>query len=84
MLGASTAQQCVLSDGRILAMTWALYEESGRNLPVHYTFSSDRGASYASPARASPILGQTCAPLALPGGRVLCIYRAAPDSGRRG
>jgi sialidase-1 len=76
-------KQCVLSDGRILAMTWALYEESGANLPVQYTFSSDDGDSYGPPL-ASPILGQTCAPLALPEGRVLCVYRAAPDSGRRG
>ena len=33
----------------ILAMTWALYEQSGANLPVHYTFSDDQGASYADP-----------------------------------
>eukprot|EP01052_Picozoa_sp_SAG31_P006902 SAG31_NODE_323_length_17713_cov_12.065834_14_plen_432_part_00 len=77
-------KQCVLRDGRILAMTWALYEQSGADLPVHYTFSCDDGDSYAQPPLASPIKGQTCAPLALADSRVLCVYRAAPDSGRRG
>ena len=30
------------------------------------------------------MLGQTCAPLALPDNRVLAVYRASPESGRRG
>ena len=30
------------------------------------------------------MLGQTCAPLALPDNRILAVYRASPESGRRG
>ena len=53
------------------------------NLPNQYALSDDLGASWPSPLE-SPVLGQTCAPLALPDNRILAVYRASPESGRRG
>ena len=38
-------KQCVLSDGRLLAITWAFDDESKENLPNQYALSDDLGAS---------------------------------------
>tara|TARA_Y100000588_G_scaffold6868_1_gene8147 strand:- start:1065 stop:2180 length:1116 start_codon:yes stop_codon:yes gene_type:complete len=73
-------KQVVLSDGRILAVTWAFNSETKQNLPNHYTFSGDQGETYGT-ALQSPLYGQTCTPLALAGERILCIYRRLDKNG---
>ena len=73
-------KQTRLSDGRILATTWAFHSETKQNLPNLYTFSRDEGDSYDAP-RESPLRGQTCTPLALSDNHVLCVYRRLDKNG---
>jgi hypothetical protein len=73
-------KQTRLSDGRILAVTWAFNSATKQNLPNHYTFSLDEGDSYQAP-RLSPLRGQTCTPLALADNHILCVYRRLDKNG---
>lgn len=63
-----------LSDGRMLAVCWAHDLDAGTDLPVHAAVSTDAGRSFAPP-RPLPLTGQTTTSLALPDGRLLCVYR---------
>lgn len=67
-------KQTCLTDGRILAVTWAFNSHTKEDLPNLYTFLENGGESYGVPLR-SPLHGQTCSPLALPENHILCIYR---------
>jgi hypothetical protein len=63
-----------LRDGRLLAVTWALHEASGRSDPVAYAISDD-GRTF-SPPRSTGIAGQTTKMTTLAaGGDVLAISR---------
>lgn len=73
-------KQTRLSDGRILAVTWAFDSVAKEDLPNLYTFSEDEGESYGNPLE-SPLHGQTCTPLALSDNRILCIYRRLDKNG---
>jgi hypothetical protein len=73
-------KQARLTDGRIFAVTWAFDGKTKKNLPNLYTFSEDEGDSYLPPFQ-SPLHGQTCTPLPLPGNRILCIYRRLDRNG---
>ena len=69
-----------LSDGRMLAMCWAYNgstHKSGANL---FTLSEDKGESFGAPCK-SPLQGETCTPIGLPGNHVLCIYRRTDRPG---
>ena len=67
-------KQTKLSDGRWLAVCWAHDYANAKSLPNRYAFSEDDGDTYGPPLVA-PLNGETCTPLALPGNRVLCVYR---------
>jgi len=73
-------KQTRLSDGRILAVTWAFDTVKKENVPILYTFSEDQGESYGAPVQ-SPLRGQTCTPLALSDNRILCVYRRIDKKG---
>ena len=70
-----------LSDGRLMAVTWAFDSANKTDRPNHYTFSSDRGDSFATPPYESPLSGQTCTPLALEDNHILCVYRRLDEPG---
>ena len=69
-----------LADGRWFVTCWAYDYRHKKSLPNRYTFSSDEGASYATPLVA-PLAGETCTPLALPDNHVLCVYRRVDERG---
>ncbi len=73
-------KQVVLSDGRLMALCWCYSSAQGRNTNNHFAFSSDQGSSFG-PALASPLLGETCTPVALPENHILCVYRCADVRG---
>ena len=73
-------KQTRLTDGRLLAVTWAFDSRTRENLPNLYTFSYDEGESYDSPYT-SPLRGQTCTPLALGHNHLLCVYRRLDKNG---
>ena len=62
-----------LTDGRLLATTWALHEASGRSGPVAYGISDD-GTTFG-PHGSTGIAGQTTKLTCLPGGDVLALSR---------
>lgn len=69
-----------LPDGRLLATAWAYDERAAVDLPNQYALSHDGGASWSAP-RSTGLQGQTLTPLALPDGRVLCVYRRMDEPG---
>ena len=69
-----------MSDGRIAALCWTHDTNAGCDLPVHYAISSDNGRSF-SPPRSTGLLGQTCTPLALSNGKIICFYRRSDHQG---
>jgi len=69
-----------LSDGRAMALCWVVDLNSKQNLPNHMAFSSDSGDTFSAPI-ATPLHGETCTPLGLPGNNVLCVYRRADKRG---
>jgi sialidase-1 len=73
-------KQVLLSDGRLLAVCWVVDHKTKQNLPNGYAFSRDDGDSYTAP-RPTPLLGETCTPVALAGNRVLCVYRRTDRKG---
>jgi len=79
-IGHYEQKQVKLSDGRLLAVCWVIDHNTKQNLPNRYTFSTDDGDTYAPP-RSSPLLGETCTPIALPHNRVLCVYRRMDQRG---
>ena len=79
-IGHYEQKQVLLSDGRLLAVCWTLNHASRSNLPNRYTFSSDGGDSYGQLLE-SPLLGETCTPLALGDNHILCIYRRTDRPG---
>lgn len=62
-----------LPDRRLLAVTWAFDEKTGRSGPTPYALSAD-GRTF-SPPRLTGLHGQTAKLLCLRDGRVLCLYR---------
>jgi hypothetical protein len=63
-----------LADGRLLATAWAYDQQAAEDLPNQYAISTDGGATWTEPC-STGLSGQTLTPLALPDGRVLCVYR---------
>jgi hypothetical protein len=70
-----------LPDDRLLAVTWAYEEKTGKTHPTPYALSSD-GRTFSKP-RPTGLHGQTAKLLALPDGRILCLYRANDRPGLR-
>jgi hypothetical protein len=62
-----------LSDGRLLAVAWAYDERTGKSGPTPYAISRD-GRCFSKP-QLTGLRGQTAKILALPGDRILCLYR---------
>ena len=73
-------KQTRLTDGRLLAVTWAFDTVAKQNLRNRYTFTSDEGDSYGASLE-SPLDGQTCTPLGLDGNHVLFAYRRSDKPG---
>ena len=73
-------KQTILSDGRILAVTWAYNSDAQQDQPNLYTFSENEGDSYGTPL-SSPLHGQTCTPLGLDENLILCVYRRLDRNG---
>lgn len=71
---------CQIPDGRIVALCWTHDMIAGLDLPIHYAISSDSGRSF-SPPRSTGLLGQTCTPLALSNGKIICLYRRSDRQG---
>jgi hypothetical protein len=69
-----------MSDGRLAAVCWTHDTISGRDLPIHYSISADHGRSF-SPPRSTGLIGQTCTPLALSDGKIICFYRRLDRQG---
>ena len=69
-----------LGDGRLLAVAWAYDDEASKDLPNHYSTSTDGGVTWSAPA-STGLTGQTMTPFVLDDGRVLCVYRRMDRSG---
>lgn len=68
-----------LQDGRLLSITWQFNEKSGQSEPNRYSISND-GVTFTAP-RPNGLQGETAKMLALPGGRVLTLYRRKDKPG---
>ena len=62
-----------LSDGRLLAVSWAFDPKSGKSLELPYSLSDD-GMTFGA-ARTTGLNGETSKLLSLQDDRVLCVYR---------
>jgi sialidase-1 len=62
-----------LPDGRLLAVTWAVEEQSGKTLPTPFSIASD--GRHFGPPQPTGLHGQTARVLSLDDDRVLCVYR---------
>ena len=69
-----------LADGRLLAVGWAFDERSGKTKAVNYAVSQD-GETFSTPPRSTGLNGETSKLLALPDGRVVCVYRGIDPPG---
>ena len=67
-------KQARLTDGRLLAVCWAFSYADKKSLRNRYAFSDNDGDLFGPPIE-SPLHGETCTPLALPGNHILCAYR---------
>lgn len=62
-----------LPDGRLVSVVWSFNEKTGRSLPTQYMVSED-GKKFSA-GKPTGLHGQTAKLLALPDGRILCVYR---------
>ena len=69
-----------LADERLLAVGWAFDERSGKTEAVNYAVSHD-GKTFSTPPRPTGLSGETSKLLALPDGRVVCVYRGIDPPG---
>lgn len=69
-----------LPEGKILAVCWSHDSNMGRDIPIHFAISQDGGRTFG-PAKSTGLLGQTCTPMVLPDGRLLCFYRRTDQTG---
>ena len=69
-----------LADERLLAVGWAFDERSGKTKAVNYAVSQD-GKTFSTPPRPTGLSGETSKLLALPDGRVVCVYRGIDPPG---
>ena len=60
-------------DGRLLGMFWSHDRHAQEDVPMHMAWGSPDRREWSSP-RSTGIAGKICAPLALPGGRILAAY----------
>lgn len=67
-------------DGALLATAWVYDEAAGSDRPNHYALSRTGGETWTPPA-STGLQGQTLTPLALGGGRILCVYRRMDKPG---
>ena len=68
-----------MPDGRLVAVAWALDNDTGRALPTPYRISAD-GMTFTE-QRETGILGQTAKLLPLDENRLLCVYRRVDKTG---
>lgn len=69
-----------LRDGRLLAVAWTHDTKAGVDLPIQYAISGDGGRTFSKP-QSTGLQGQTCTPVVLADGRVLCVYRRKDRTG---
>ena len=69
-----------LADERLLAVGWGFDERSGKTKAVNYAVSHD-GKTFSTPPRPTGLNGETSKLLALPDGRVVCVYRGIDPPG---
>ena len=69
-----------LVDGRLLAVGWGFDERSGKTKAVNYAISNDC-KTFSTPPRPTGLNGETSKLLALPDGRVVCVYRGIDPPG---
>ena len=69
-----------LADGCLLAVGWGFDERSGKTKAVNYAVSND-GKTFSTPPRPTGLSGETSKLLALPDGRVVCVYRGIDPPG---
>ena len=67
-------------DGRLLAVSWCYDEVNKVDLPNHYAYSDDGGATWSTPA-STQLTGQTLTPCLLEDGSLLNIYRRMDQPG---
>jgi hypothetical protein len=63
-----------MSDGRLLAVAWAMEEKSGATLPTPYAISTDGGESF-KPSMPTGFHAQTAKIICLADDNILCLYR---------
>jgi hypothetical protein len=66
--------------GKLLAVAWAYDEKNGKDLPNQFSVSSDGGKTWSVPA-STGIMGETMAIAALPGDKVIAVYRRMDKPG---
>ncbi len=69
-----------LADERLLAVGWGFDERIGKTKAVNYAVSQD-GKTFSTPPRPTGLNGETSKLLALPDGRVVCVYRGIDPPG---
>ncbi len=80
--GGAEAWVVELSDGRLVGTCWNMSLATGRDEPIPYAISHDRGETW-TPTRSTGLVGQATSLAPVAGGRVLVAYnqRVEPDSG---
>jgi len=63
-----------ITPGKLIAVALAYDEKNGKDLPNQFTLSSDGGKTWSAPA-STGITGETMAIAAMPGGKILAVYR---------
>jgi hypothetical protein len=62
------------ADGRLVCLFWKYSLATGKDEPVHVSFSEDGGRSWSTPA-STGLVSQIASPLCLGGDVVLCVYQ---------
>jgi sialidase-1 len=69
-----------MKNGMLVAVAWTYDEANGKDLPDHYSLSSDGGKTWHEPLSTN-IHGETMAIAELPGERLLSVYRRMDKPG---
>ena len=80
--GGAQAWVVELADGRLIGTCWNMSMTTGRDKPMPYAISHDRGETW-TPTRSTGLMGQATSLAPLDDGRVLLVYtqRVKPDPG---
>ena len=69
-----------LTDGRILAVSWAIDHRTEKKVANRMATSQDGGRSFEN-QRLAPLQGETCRPLGLEDNQLLAVYRRTDQCG---